>query len=157
MLLIKSKGINIDAKNNLGFTPLMKAALQGRTKSAKLLLFAGKYNIIFCTQCIVVNDKYFLTKSSTPFKKILMIGASATLTDPARSFRADQWARYCGRHQTAEMIETFTRSKLLDKASSNKWTQDSIPKSKMTPVLAPNGRFLQQQKTGHSMGNWEYN
>jgi ankyrin repeat protein len=42
MLLTKCKGINIDAKNNLGFTPLMKAALQGRTKSAKLLLFAGK-------------------------------------------------------------------------------------------------------------------
>lgn len=48
MLLTKSKGINIDAKNNLGFTPLMKAALQGRTKSAKLLLFAGKYNRILC-------------------------------------------------------------------------------------------------------------
>jgi ankyrin repeat protein len=43
MLLTKCKGINIDAKNNLGFTPLMKAALQGRTKTAKLLLFAGKY------------------------------------------------------------------------------------------------------------------
>lgn len=42
MLLTKCKGINIDAKNNLGFTPLMKAALQGRTKTAKLLLFAGK-------------------------------------------------------------------------------------------------------------------
>jgi ankyrin repeat protein len=42
MLLTKCKGINIDARNNLGFTPLMKAALQGRTKSAKLLLFAGK-------------------------------------------------------------------------------------------------------------------
>lgn len=42
MLLTKCKGLSIDAKNNLGFTPLMKAALQGRTKSAKLLLFAGK-------------------------------------------------------------------------------------------------------------------
>jgi ankyrin repeat protein len=42
MLLTKCKDINMDARNNLGFTPLMKAALQGRTKSAKLLLFAGK-------------------------------------------------------------------------------------------------------------------
>lgn len=47
MLLTKCKGINIDAKNNLGFTPLMKAALQGRTKTAKLLLFAGKYTLYF--------------------------------------------------------------------------------------------------------------
>jgi ankyrin repeat protein len=42
MLLTNCKDINMDARNNLGFTPLMKAALQGRTKSAKLLLFAGK-------------------------------------------------------------------------------------------------------------------
>ncbi|EEB18980.1 ankyrin repeat-containing protein, putative [Pediculus humanus corporis] len=33
--------VEIDARNSLGFTPLMKAALQGRTKCAKLLLFAG--------------------------------------------------------------------------------------------------------------------
>ncbi|KAL0279913.1 UNVERIFIED_CONTAM: hypothetical protein PYX00_001368 [Menopon gallinae] len=34
-------GLDIDARNALGFTPLMKAALQGRTKCAKLLLCAG--------------------------------------------------------------------------------------------------------------------
>ena len=33
--------VDLDAKNNLGFTPLMKAAIQGRTKIAKTLLFAG--------------------------------------------------------------------------------------------------------------------
>jgi ankyrin repeat protein len=33
----------VDARNAMGFTPLMKAALQGRTKCAKLLLFAGMY------------------------------------------------------------------------------------------------------------------
>lgn len=43
MLLTRSRSIEIDAKNSLGFTPLMKAALQGRTRCAKLLLFAGKY------------------------------------------------------------------------------------------------------------------
>lgn len=32
----------MDARNASGFTPLMKAALQGRTKCAKILLFAGK-------------------------------------------------------------------------------------------------------------------
>lgn len=41
-MLTRCRGIEIDAKNNLGFTALMKAALQGRNKCAKLLLFAGK-------------------------------------------------------------------------------------------------------------------
>lgn len=36
------QGLEVDARNHLGFTPLMKAALQGRNKCAKLLLFAGK-------------------------------------------------------------------------------------------------------------------
>ena len=34
--------VELDARNALGFAPLMKAALQGRTKIAKTLLFAGK-------------------------------------------------------------------------------------------------------------------
>ncbi|KAG5882560.1 hypothetical protein JTB14_037108 [Gonioctena quinquepunctata] len=41
-MLSRCRGIEIDARNNLGFTPLMKAALQGRNKCAKLLLFAGE-------------------------------------------------------------------------------------------------------------------
>lgn len=82
-----------------------------------------------------------------------LIGASATLTDPARGFRADQWARYCGRHQTAEMIETTARAKLLDKSASNKWTHDAIPRSKTTSAMAPNGHIMQQQQqTSHSGG-----
>lgn len=42
-MLSRCTGLEIDARNSLGFTPLMKAALQGRTKCAKLLLFAGQY------------------------------------------------------------------------------------------------------------------
>lgn len=80
-----------------------------------------------------------------------MTGASATLTDPARGFRADQWARFCGRHQTAEMIETTARAKLLDKTTSNKWTHDSIPRSK-TSSAVQNGNIMQQQQTSHSGG-----
>ena len=41
LLLNSCSGIEIDARNQYGVTPLMKAALQGRTKCAKLLLFAG--------------------------------------------------------------------------------------------------------------------
>lgn len=81
-----------------------------------------------------------------------MTGASATLTDPNRGFRSDQWARYCGRHQTAEMIETSARAKLLDKTSSNKWTHDSVPRSKTTSAMPQNGNIMQQQQTSHSGG-----
>lgn len=73
-----------------------------------------------------------------------MIGASPTLTDPTRCFRADQWARYCGRHQTAEMIETVSRAKLLDKSTSNKWTHDVIPRSKTTSAMSQS--ILQHQQ-----------
>ena len=42
ILLQRCPEIEVDARNASGFTPLMKAALQGRTKCAKILLFAGK-------------------------------------------------------------------------------------------------------------------
>lgn len=41
LLLSRSRSIKCDIKNAHGITPLMKAAIQGRTKCAKLLLFAG--------------------------------------------------------------------------------------------------------------------
>ncbi|XP_025417093.1 uncharacterized protein LOC112688213 isoform X3 [Sipha flava] len=41
LLLNNCLQLDIDARNCLGFTPLMKAALQGRTKCAKFLLYAG--------------------------------------------------------------------------------------------------------------------
>ena len=37
--------IRIDPVNDLGFTPLMKAALQGRIKCSKLLLFSGEVSV----------------------------------------------------------------------------------------------------------------
>lgn len=39
-LLLQNK-LEIDAKNVFGFTPLMKAAMQGHTRCAKALLSAG--------------------------------------------------------------------------------------------------------------------
>ncbi|KAF6202443.1 hypothetical protein GE061_004842 [Apolygus lucorum] len=41
LLVTKAHELEVDYRNNLGFTPLMKAAIQGRTKCAKILLFAG--------------------------------------------------------------------------------------------------------------------
>ena len=37
--------ITVDPVNKTGFTPLMKAALQGRIKCSKLLLFSGESDI----------------------------------------------------------------------------------------------------------------
>jgi hypothetical protein len=42
-LLTKVRGIQVDPVNIQGFTPLMKAALQGRVKCSKLLLFSGRH------------------------------------------------------------------------------------------------------------------
>jgi len=42
-LLRHFRHVHIDQCNKLGFTALMKAAIQGRTRCAKLLLFAGNY------------------------------------------------------------------------------------------------------------------
>ncbi|XP_018569715.1 ankyrin repeat domain-containing protein 33B-like [Anoplophora glabripennis] len=84
-MLSRCRGIEIDARNNLGFTPLMKAALQGRNKCAKLLLFAG---------------------------------ANPTLRDNGRGFRADQWARFCGRYVCADVIEKHARQRLLERSTS---------------------------------------
>ena len=87
-----------------------------------------------------------------------MIGASPTTTDPARSFRADQWARYCGRHQTAEMIETVARAKLLERSTSNKWTHDAIPRSKTISAMSQqqnitnNNGISPTQRINHTSG-----
>lgn len=80
-----------------------------------------------------------------------MIGASPVETDPGRGFRADQWARYTGRHTCAEMIETTSRAKLLEKStSSSKWANDVNAKSKIsnTSPLSVSGQQQQQHSGG---------
>lgn len=84
-----------------------------------------------------------------------MIGASPVETDPGRGFRAEQWARYTGRHTCAEMIETTARAKLLEKStSSSKWTNDVNAKSKISNTSTLNASGLQQQQ--HSGGDIKY-
>ena len=45
-LLNKVRTIQVDPINILGFTPLMKAAIQGRVKCSKLLLISGNYSFL---------------------------------------------------------------------------------------------------------------
>ncbi|XP_055626264.1 uncharacterized protein LOC129768558 isoform X2 [Toxorhynchites rutilus septentrionalis] len=113
MLITKCRSLVIDPKNNLGFTPLMKAALQGRTRCAKLLLFAG---------------------------------ASPVETDTGRGFRAEQWARFCGRHTCAETIEQCARARLLDKSTPfGKWSHD-LPTDK-SALKTPRSNSITSQST----------
>ena len=49
-LLNRVRTINVDPVNKQGFTPLMKAALQGRIKCSKLLLFSGKSLRVYLEQ-----------------------------------------------------------------------------------------------------------
>lgn len=106
ILLQRCPGIEVDTRNKLGFTPLMKAALQGRTKCAKILLFAG---------------------------------ANPTLRDHGRGLRAEQWARFCGRYVCAEVIERFSRHRLLEKTTSCRWGSEpelaaKILQGKIAPI-----------------------
>jgi len=47
LLLRRFHRLRVDQCNKLGFTALMKAAIQGRTRCAKLLLFAGYYHVLY--------------------------------------------------------------------------------------------------------------
>lgn len=44
-------------------------------------------------------------------------GSSPVEIDYKRQLRAEQWARFCGRHSCAELIEKWSRTRNLDKES----------------------------------------
>lgn len=43
------------------------------------------------------------------------VGSSPSEIDYKRQLRAEQWARFCGRHSCAELIEKWSRARNLDK------------------------------------------
>lgn len=55
------------------------------------------------------------------------IGSSPMEIDYKRQLRAEQWARFCGRHSCAELIDKWSRTRNLDKElfASNKDQNDS--------------------------------
>ena len=61
-LLNKVRTIQVDPVNNAGFSPLMKAAIQGRIKCSKMLLFSGMCDISGFN-CTIVIGTYFETSS----------------------------------------------------------------------------------------------
>ncbi|CAB0045107.1 unnamed protein product [Trichogramma brassicae] len=60
-------------------------------------------------------------EANTPLHFAAQAGANPTLRDHGRGFRAEQWARFCGRYVCAEVIERFARHRLLEKSSSCRW------------------------------------
>lgn len=53
------------------------------------------------------------------------LGANPTLRDYGRGFRADQWARFCGRYTCSDVIEKHTgRSNLEKSMTYETWSVD---------------------------------
>lgn len=48
--------------------------------------------------------------------------------------RAEQWARFCGRHSCADVIDKCTRVPQLNKESPFKWSHETFAVSKEKPV-----------------------
>ena len=59
-LLNKVRTIQVDPINILGFTPLMKAAIQGRVKCSKLLLISGNYSLL-CLNIISKKEILYMS------------------------------------------------------------------------------------------------
>lgn len=73
-------------------------------------------------------------------------GASPVAVDNGRGFRAEQWARFCGRYTCAEMIETCARARLMDKATSCQWAHDTQTFEQQRPASASGGSDQPQQQ-----------
>ena len=71
-LLILCPSLSIDARNDAGVTPLMKAALQGRVRCTRLLLLAGIISII-----LFFFFSFFLSSTSSFSSYLLCVISSA--------------------------------------------------------------------------------
>lgn len=72
--------------------------------------------------------------------------------DLGRGLRPDQWARFCGRHTCADVIEQYARGRLMERTTSHKWYFDTIEpqttnnskiKSGSIQGVDPNGNEIQ--------------
>lgn len=94
--------IDVNVRNTSGLTPLMKAALQGRTRCAKRLLIAGKEKVDKINK---INERFGIGRSfSNTVETVYFVGASPLLKDHIRGLTAAQWARLCGRHMCEDLI-----------------------------------------------------
>lgn len=64
--------------------------------------------------------------------------------DLGRGLRPDQWARFCGRHTCADVIENYARGRLMERTTSHKWYFDTIDPAQTTTNV--------KTKTGNIQG-----
>lgn len=99
---------------------------------------------------LLVNNKmrfFFKEKYFFISKLIFLIGASPVEVDSGRGLRAEQWARFCARYSCAEVIEKCSRTRLLEKTTSCRWSHDSLSLEKAAVARAKTNP-LQQSNSG---------
>ncbi|XP_034947604.1 protein HOS4-like [Chelonus insularis] len=139
-IVLSYSNANPNLPDNEGNTPLHFAAQAGQAECLNILLQKSSgieldaRNVLGFTPLM----KAALQGRTKCAKILLFAGANPTLRDHGRGFRAEQWARFCGRHVCAEVIERFTRHKLIEK-SSCRWGSEpelatKVLQGKIIPV-----------------------
>ncbi|XP_023319358.1 cortactin-binding protein 2-like isoform X2 [Trichogramma pretiosum] len=116
-------GADANLPDNEANTPLHFAAQAGQTECVNILLQRCPSIEVDARNSLGFTPlmKAALQGRTKCAKILLFAGANPTLRDHGRGFRAEQWARFCGRYVCAEVIERFARHRLLEKSSSCRW------------------------------------